>query len=314
MQDRLPTTARRSGAAPPHCGVLWPAAAAMAFGAAVAFGAAPADEFKPFVFILAGDPEIGKPDITETAKRLALLAQRANAIEAALVVIPGDLTHDSSDEQLKAFVDAAGRFAMPVLTVPGNHDKAKVFAERFGPDHKVLTLNNCDFVCLNSNLTDEGSSAAKAQCKWLEEALKASRERGRTHTLVVLHNPSVADRDPLRGLLVKYGVKVVLAGHLHKTQVFKGKGYTTYVVSGTDRVRDDKGLGYRVFKVTRDRIEQEFVPLEKEVAPVDPTKPYEAALRGGSPARPADAAYTGDGLTSSRGGSQARRAEGQAAL
>jgi predicted phosphodiesterase len=131
----------------------------------------------------------------------------------------------------------------------------------------VFTLNNCDFVCLNSNRM-EGSSGqskkAKAQMEWFEKALRDSREHNRTHTFVVMHHP-VANDEPIRGLLVKYGVKVVLAGHLHKTEEIRGKGLVTYVAPGTARFRDEGGLGYRVFKVYKDRVEQEFVPLEKEV-------------------------------------------------
>ena len=237
---------------------------AVALLAAIAFAAAPPDqEFKPFAFILAGDPELGKPDVRNTADRFALLPQRAARIKAALVVIPGDMTHDDTDEEWDAIEGTLKQFSMPVKIVPGNHDKPKSFAKHVGEDHCVFTLNNCDFVCLNSNL---GGSAAKTQRKWFEDALKASREHHRTHTFVVLHHPNVAKDEPLRGLVIRYGVKVVLAGHLHTTAEIAGKGYTIYVSPGTARFRDKGGLGYRVFKVYKDRIEQEFVPLEKEVA------------------------------------------------
>jgi hypothetical protein len=36
-------------------------------GSAFTLAAEPADEFKPFVFILTGDPELGKPDVKATA-------------------------------------------------------------------------------------------------------------------------------------------------------------------------------------------------------------------------------------------------------
>ena len=248
-----------------HVSAVLPLAAAL-LASALAFAAAPADEdFKPFVFILTGDPELGKPDVKNTADRFALLPGRAAKIKAALVVIPGDMTHDDTDEEWTCVENTLRQFAVPVKMVPGNHDKPQSFARHIGEDHYVFTLNNCDFVCLNTNLS---GAAAKTQWKWVEEALKSSRENHRTHTLVVLHNPSVAKDEPLRGLLRKHGVKVVLAGHLHTTAEIAGKGYTIYVAPGTARFRDEGGLGYRVFKVYKDRIEQEFVPLEKEVAEV----------------------------------------------
>ncbi len=57
----------------------------------------------------------------------------------------------------------------------------------------------------------------------------------------------------------------VLCGHLHKTASVSRKTYTTYWVSGTAKVRDTNGLRYNVFKVHRDRIEQESLPLDREV-------------------------------------------------
>jgi len=238
-----------------------------ALGAVLAFAALPADEFKPFVFILTGDPELGKPDVKSTAERFALLPKRASAIKASLVVIPGDMTHDDTDEEWKIIEDTLKQFTMPVKMVPGNHDKPESFAKHIGEDHYVFTLNNCDFVCLNTNLVGSSSKKAKAQLAWFEKALKDARERRRTHTFVVMHHP-VANDEPIRGLLVKYGVKVVLAGHRHMTEEIRGKGFVTYIAPGTARFRDEGGLGYRVFKVYQDRVEQEFVPLEKEVAAV----------------------------------------------
>jgi len=250
--------------------LLLSAAPILALGAALALAAdsaPPADEFKPFVFILTGDPELGKPDDKSTAAGFALLAKRASAIRASLVVIPGDMTHDDTDKQWHLVEDVLKQFTMPVKVVPGNHDKSEAFAKHVGEDHFVFTLNNCDFVCLNSNRIGPisgMSKKAKAQMEWFEKALKDSREHHRTHTFAVMHHP-VANDEPIRGLLVKYGVKVVLAGHLMKTEEVRGKGFTTYIVSGTARSRDEGGLGYRVFKVYKDRLEQEFVPLEKEV-------------------------------------------------
>ena len=250
--------------------VLLCVAPIVVLGSAFTLAAEPADEFKPFIFVLTGDPELGKPDVKSTAERFALLAKRAGAIKAALVVIPGDMTHDDTDEEWKIIEDTLKQFTMPVKAVPGNHDKPESFAKHIGEDHYVFTLNNCDFVCLNTNLTGAlsgMSKKAKAQRAWFEKALKDARERRRTHTFVVMHHP-VANDEPIRGLLVKYGVKVVLAGHRHMTEEIRGKGFVTYIAPGTARFRDEGGLGYRVFKVHQDRVEQEFVPLEKEVAAV----------------------------------------------
>jgi len=227
-----------------------------------------AEEFKPFVFVHVGDPELGKPDLKSTAERFALFAQRANALGAELAVVAGDLMHDPTDEQLKAFQDCLKQFKMPVKLVPGNHDDPRLFEKHFGPRRYVFTHRNCDFICLDSNdiLQHPSPTEPKGQelWKWLEAALDDATRQKRTHTFVVMHHP-IADQAPLEDLLAKHRIAGVLSGHLHMTREIRGKGFTIYVAPSTARFRDDKGLGYRVFKVFQDRIEQEAVPLEKEV-------------------------------------------------
>jgi len=269
----LRASAPASAPAAPAVTAAPASAPAAAPGPPTATGApAPAGtaEFKPFIFLHTGDPEIGSPDLPGTVQRFAMLAKRATDAGAALVVVSGDITRHGSDEELQATRDALRRFTVPVLLVPGNHDEPEVFRKNFGEDHRVFTHNNCDFVCANSNLLDEspasGPPEAKAQWKWLEDALAASRRAGRTHIFLVIHHP-IADDAPLAALLAKHGVEAVLCGHLHTTEESRGKGFVTYVTTGTAKFRDTQGLGYRVFKVAKDRIEQEFVPLEKVVEP-----------------------------------------------
>lgn len=238
--------------------------------------AARGEEFKPFVFIHAGDTELGSPDLKGTTERFALLARRANAIGAAFVVIAGDLTHDPTDECLSAFESCVKQFQMPVKVIPGNHDDPRVFAKHFGPSRYVFTHANCDFICLDSNAflshPDPADPKAHEHWKWLETALDESQRQKRTHTLVVLHHP-IADQPPMDALLAKYRIAAVLCGHLHTTRELAGKGFTIYVSPGTAKFRDGKGLGYRIFKVFQDRVEQEMVPLDKEVGRVEATEP-----------------------------------------
>jgi len=226
-------------------------------------------EPQPFVFVHTGDPELGKPDVASTAERFALLAQRANTIGAELVVIPGDLVHGSTPEELEAFDDVLRQFKMPVKAVPGNHDRPDLFEKRFGADHYVFTHNNSDFICLNSNrFLGAADPRQDPQRKWLEEALAEAQSQKRTHVFVVMHHP-IAKDPPLRALLAKYPVAAVLCGHLHTTQEFACDGVPIYVSPGTARFRDDKGFAYRVFKVYPDRVEQEVVPLDREVTRID---------------------------------------------
>ncbi|HUT34935.1 MAG TPA: metallophosphoesterase [Planctomycetota bacterium] len=238
--------------------------------------AAAGEGFNPFVFIHAGDPELRKPDVKSTAERFALLAQRANAIGAELVVVAGDLTRNGADEELEAFQDCLKLFKMPVKLVPGNHDAPRWFEKHFGPRRYVFTHNNCDFICLDSNdfmaHPDRDDPKGQELWKWLEAALEDAQRQKRTHTFLVMHH-TLAARPPMDAVLAKHRIAAVLCGHEHTTRELPGKGFTIYVSPGTARFRDDKGLGYRLFKVLEDRIEQEAVPLEKEVGRVVPGTP-----------------------------------------
>jgi serine/threonine-protein phosphatase CPPED1 len=255
---------------------------------------AAAGDFKPFVFLHAGDPEIGSPDLAETISRFSGLAQRAEAHGASFVICSGDVTHDSTPEQWEAIRKALRQFKAPVYMVPGNHDfedaaRRADYKREVGPEFFVLRTNNCEFIFANSNLlpyengrlwatetslTNEFAEESKSQQKWIEDSLRASQKHGNTHTFLVLHHP-IAEAPPVTGkfadLISETGVKTVLCGHRHVTAELKGKGFDVYITPGTaklknrDPEKDKLGLGYRVFKVFQDRIEQEFIPLSKEV-------------------------------------------------
>jgi 3',5'-cyclic AMP phosphodiesterase CpdA len=261
-----------------------PPAAGLALIAALACGAAepstrpaalaplpPSGEFAPFVLVHGGDPELGSPDLPGTAERLTLFAQRANTVGADLVIIPGDLMHDPDHaDQQQALDQSLAVFKMPVRAVPGNHDtNAEEYRKRFGTAQTTFAFRNCQFVCLDSN------RPASSWLAWLEQSLQAARQAGRTHIFVVLHHPPEGNA-AVGELFTKYGVSAVLCGHTHTSGQAAHKGYTTYWTSGSAKVRDKNGLRYNVFKVYKDRIEQESVPLEKEVSKITLASPTTA--------------------------------------
>ena len=211
--------------------------------------------FEPFVVIHGGDSELGSPDLPGTAQRLRLFIDRVNQLKPAFLVMAGDLVHGGTDPaELKVLDDAYAACKVPIWPVPGNHDNLAQFRRRFGREYYAFTYNNCEFICLN---TEDGSSR---QLPWLEETLRAARRNRRTHIIIVMHRPPEGNA-LLEGLLEKYAVSAVLAGHLHKTLQTAHKGYTTYVVSGSAKVRDRKGLTYGIVRVGPDKIEHEVMPL-----------------------------------------------------
>lgn len=248
--------------------ILFPAAV-LAAGAAASARAdtppaspasAPADEraFAPFVFLHAGDPELGSPDLEGTARRLNLVVDRANELKVEAVFLAGDVWHDPDrPQQQQALDETLARLRVPVYAVPGNHDHPHmdVFRKRFGRENVVVTRRNCDFVCVDSN------DLSPATLEWLEESLTAARNRGRTHTFVILHHPPVQG-DKVDRVLARHRVSGVFAGHLHQTGQADRGTYRLYWVSGSAKVRDEHGLRYHLVRVGEDKVEVESLPLE----------------------------------------------------
>jgi predicted phosphodiesterase len=255
--------------------------------------------FAPFTFIQAGDPQIGGwGTVEETKARFVQLAHQANRLQPAAVVVVGDLVNDGPDEKELAGLDETLQvFRVPVKLVPGNHDDLATYRRKYGSDRYSFTVHNCEFVCINSNLltpprptdeqrvqADEQRVQADEQWKWLEETLDQARQRKRTHIFLVLHHPPESLPSALRldSLFRRYGVGIVLAGHVHKTTQVSLPGHITYTVAGTAWAPDETGFGFRLFKVYADRVEQEFVPLGELGA--DGSRPAPASRAASAPA------------------------------
>ena len=128
-------------------------------------GAAAQAGFAPFTFLQAGDPQIGGwTSIADTQGRFVELARIANRLQPAAVLVVGDLVNDGPHEkELAAFDEALTEFRVPVKLIPGNHDDIATYRRKYGPDHYSFTLNNCEFVCINSNLLAGGPPTPSAR-------------------------------------------------------------------------------------------------------------------------------------------------------
>jgi 3',5'-cyclic AMP phosphodiesterase CpdA len=257
--------------------------------------AADPNVFQPFTFVHFGDPQMGfgKDGIDADKRRFVAAIRAANKIKPEFVYIAGDLVHKRTREEFVALADAMKVFEVPVKIAPGNHDVTNhetlaIYRAKYGRDYHVFTRRNCDFVAVDSMLLSERPSWFKdkdekfrseieAQWKWLERTLAASKAKGRTHVFLLMHVPPFVKRagesaqyqnlppDARKRLLAmaeRYGVKTILAGHLHKTCEITAGPITIYVVGGTARVDDKRGFGYRVLRVRKDGFDQEFVPLK----------------------------------------------------
>lgn len=226
-----------------------------------------------FVFIQAGDPQMGvHGDIAKDRDNLKKLAAIVNDIAPEFVIFVGDMVHNhAASNEWDALKDAISQFKVPVRAVPGNHDDLAAFRNAFGPDYYSFVQGNTLFICLNSNLfslnAEKPGAEEKKQWDWLEETLVSAQARKYDNVIMVMHHPPILEakgKDRLLALVEKYGVKTILAGHTHRSDVYEHDNYKIYTVAGTSsHILDSQGQGYRVFVVMPQGLTQEYRKLDK---------------------------------------------------
>ncbi|MBT1258309.1 tyrosine-protein phosphatase [Rhodococcus erythropolis] len=164
----------------------------------------------------------GRIDGVERLHRVVdYLENSTLAVDA--VVVTGDLAQHGEASTYpvlaEAISDMQDRLNCQVLTVPGNHDDLRHFAEHFRERH-VIHVGGHRLVGLDSSsgsLTDD-------ELSWLETVLTESAP---FPTIVALHHPPVpsvaetlrgrelANPQDLAAVIAGSGVSVILAGHFH---------------------------------------------------------------------------------------------------
>ena len=177
-----------------------------------------------------------------------VLLEILNGDPPDLVVCTGDISIDGAGREQDLVYAAAqlNRLAMPVLTVPGNHDcgnslpdvrggeptitgeRVRTFRHHFGPDYWLKDIEHWRLVGLNSMLMGSGLPEESEQQSWLEDALSTAAPR---RPIVFMHKPlflnDPADdilsqsamypehRKALISLFVRHNVFAVATGHQH---------------------------------------------------------------------------------------------------
>lgn len=150
-----------------------------------------------FTWAAAGDTRDWGP-VFET------LVASINEKGPAFVINAGDFVEDGERRKYRAFLDRAGKLAMPLYTSPGPRELGgrgeKVYGELFGPRNYGLTYRGSAFI-----VPDTAGPVSGAGFAWLEGELK--KAEGRNIFVVTYRAP--ADDPLFTGLLSRYGVKAV---------------------------------------------------------------------------------------------------------
>ena len=255
-----------------------------------------------FTFVVAGDNRStghGYP----MPKVLGVICAEIKLIQPDFVFWTGDVIEGYDDTVAEAngeydtFLGAAATTGVPVFNAPGNHEYSTesallpVYVKRMGPLYGSFDYGNSHFIGLNTTprMPDGklvGGTLDDAQWAWLEADLKANQ--GAANIFVMMHHfvfgppdpdspdtdtgwRSVADRDRLHALMVKYHVRAVFCSHDHLYWHAVKDGIDYYITGGAGAPLDatpDKGGFLHYLRISVDGTQvtsQIFQPWHLEV-------------------------------------------------
>ena len=248
-----------------------------------------------FFFVQIADTQLGMTnsnrDMVPEIENFSKAVDHINSIKPAFVIISGDLINaDHSPKQIRAFWNIAHKINpdIPLYLVPGNHDIGKAneaninfYRRLFGKDYYSFSHKGNEFLVLNSCLIHDADSDVDmraAQRKWFESELEAARKKNPDHIFVCVHHPwflkssdekdeyfniPVSERKEYLDLMKRFGVEFALAGHLHEESIAKDGSLSMITTSSLGKALGKTPVGFRVFRVYKDRVEHTYYPLDQ---------------------------------------------------
>jgi 3',5'-cyclic AMP phosphodiesterase CpdA len=257
----------------------WLLATLLASSTLLVVGAQGTKDASTFSFAIVADPQIGMVRLERDGENFARVVKAINELKSgvrpSMAIIAGDLVdHAGNQRELDSFIQVEKTFAIPVHSIPGNHDLAgdgkhfepsllDLYHKIIGPDRFVVKQGGCLFVGLNSQLWIEGASLAAEQFKWLEQQLRQRNQY--RHVFIIQHHPlylATADeadeyfntplgwRTKLLRLFERARVTAVFTGHLHRNQSSTYHGIAMITTPSSCRNFDGSAFGYALITVT----------------------------------------------------------------
>ena len=184
------------------------------------------------------DLHFGRGDKPESIEALARLISDVDPI---LVIASGDLTHRGTRQQHDRAAEFLRALALPLLTIPGNHDIPYTFPQRFTSPwveferqwettEPIVRLDGVVAVGLNS-VRPWRHQSGRILLRQVERARDAFQDApDGTFRVVALHHhllgapwrsrkKPVAQRNVVLAGLVDAGADLILAGHIHQSTV-----------------------------------------------------------------------------------------------
>ncbi len=214
--------------------------------------ASPADPGR-FTFVVGGDNRSVARDLPPPPTAARIFAE-TRLLRPAFALWTGDSIYGSDDtpgeaaREYAAFLRLAAAGATPVFNAPGNHEifrrpeLERVYESCMGRLYGSFDYGRSHFIALDTEEADRAPGVGPAQLEWLRKDLEANR--GAEHIFVFSHHPlfptpdhpragfaSVANRDEVHRLFVRYHVTAVFSGHEHLYYASVHDG-VRYIVTG----------------------------------------------------------------------------------
>jgi 3',5'-cyclic AMP phosphodiesterase CpdA len=238
-----------------------------------------------FTFVQLCDTQLGMGGYEHDVKAFRQAVQQINALHPDFVVICGDLVHNPTDSSYSDFKKIKAGFTMSCYCAPGNHDVGNIpnnaslryYRKTIGKDYYEFQNKGYSFIVANSQLWKVNTEKeSDKHDKWFKKTLQ--RQTRKQHPVFVIgHYPlytvksneeegyfnlPMPKRQELLSLFEENNVVAYLSGHTHKTVINNFEKIQLVSGETTSKNFDQNPLGFRVWKVTSDRIEQLFVALK----------------------------------------------------
>ena len=242
-------------------------------------------------FIQVSDPQLGfislSDDFAPEQELMGQITAEINRLQPDFVVFSGDLVHWYDKEQLwDGFKRMCTKIdkKIPVYYLPGNHDvsgdvsteSVEQFVERFGSDRFVHRGRSYTVIGYNSNNIKNRTAASEAEYEWIEQQLHRARKN--KPIIVVSHHPyflnnadeaeeyfniDIETRMRYIKLFERYGVDLVLTGHLHRCT--SGRyGDIDFVTAGpAGKTLGSDASGVEIVNIEGGKVVPKYYPIEK---------------------------------------------------
>jgi 3',5'-cyclic AMP phosphodiesterase CpdA len=185
------------------------------------------------------------------------IARLLETVQPEMIVASGDLTHRGRPDQHERAARFLRSFALPLLTIPGNHDIPYTFPARFTQTFReferiwettepVYSSERLFIVGLNSVRAwrHQSGGVRQRQLDWAGKQLSGAPD-GALRVVVLHHHllgapwrsrkKPVARRNHVLAALVDCGAELILAGHIHQAAVSERREFEVSTGGGGER-------------------------------------------------------------------------------